>query len=47
MEYSTNMDENSFDDDLDDALIFISQSKLQKYAPYCRYMYKHVKAEEN
>ena len=41
------MDENSFDDYSDDALIFMSRSKLEKYAAYCRDMYKRVKAQEN
>ena len=47
MESSTNMDENSFDDYLDDALSLMSRSELEKYATYCRDMYKHVKAQEN
>ena len=47
MASSINMDDNSFDDYLDDALSFMSQPELDQYATYCRDMYKHVKAQEN
>ena len=47
MASSTNMDDNSFDDYSDDALSFMSRSELEKYAVYCRDMYKRVKAQEN
>ena len=47
MASSTNMDDNSFDDYSDDSLSYMSQSELEQYAPYCRDMYKCVKAQEN
>ena len=47
MAYSTNMDDNSFDDYSDGAFIFMSRSELEQYPTYCRDMYKHVKDQEN
>ena len=41
------MDDSSFDDYSDDALSFMSRLELDQYATYCRYMYKHVKDQEN
>ena len=46
MESSTNMDENSFDEYSYYSLSFMSRSELEKYATYCRDMYKCVKAQE-